>query len=81
MERPKMTEEERAAREKRHREREDRRHKEGRSGRPRKPKGLDVIDKLDVTGIYGPGRKLQLSLISCDTLADPCTSLSPRRPI
>ncbi|KAF2229809.1 Pal1-domain-containing protein [Viridothelium virens] len=55
MDRPKMTEEERAARERRHKEREERRRKEGRPGRPRKPKGLDVIDKLDVTGIYGPG--------------------------
>ncbi|KAI9664083.1 MAG: hypothetical protein M1821_007574 [Bathelium mastoideum] len=55
MERPRMTEEERTAREKRYKEREERRRKEGRPGRPRKPKGLDVIDKLDVTGIYGPG--------------------------
>ncbi|KAI9700985.1 MAG: hypothetical protein M1820_006630 [Bogoriella megaspora] len=55
MDKPKMTEEERAAREKRHKEREERRRKEGRSTRPKRPKGLDVIDKLDVTGIYGPG--------------------------
>lgn len=29
--------------------------REGRPGNPRKPKGLDLIDKLDVTGIYGSG--------------------------
>ncbi|KAF2091829.1 Pal1-domain-containing protein [Saccharata proteae CBS 121410] len=59
---------ERRRRERRHRERE-RRERDGRDGkdgkdgkersgrgdRPqRKPKGLDLIDKLDVTGIYGP---------------------------
>lgn len=62
-----MTEEERRAREQRRRDRE-RRHREraerdrdgkprDKSGRPRKPNaGLDLIDKLDVTGIYGPSR-------------------------
>lgn len=44
----------------RRRERDARREKEGRSkdGKPRptrRPHGLDVIDKLDVTGIYGQG--------------------------
>ncbi|KAH0363821.1 Pal1-domain-containing protein, partial [Aureobasidium melanogenum] len=44
----------------RRREREERREKEGRtkdgkSRSTRKPQGLDIIDKLDVTGIYGQG--------------------------
>ncbi|EEQ28117.1 mucin-1 [Microsporum canis CBS 113480] len=54
MERPRLLdpEEERRRRERRHRER-DARHK----SRPRRGNNykLDVIDKLDVTGIYGPG--------------------------
>ncbi|KAF2101262.1 Pal1-domain-containing protein [Rhizodiscina lignyota] len=57
----------RRERERRHRERgeRDRDGKDGKDGkprerskssRPRKPNaGLDLIDKLDVTGIYGPG--------------------------
>ncbi|ORY12495.1 Pal1 cell morphology protein-domain-containing protein [Clohesyomyces aquaticus] len=47
-------EEERRRRERR-RERENR-AKDGksRSSRPKKPQGLDLIDKLDVSGIYGP---------------------------
>lgn len=54
-------EEDRKRRERR-KEREERREKEGRSkdGKPkptRKPQGLDLIDKLDVTGIYGQGRE------------------------
>ncbi len=50
------SDEERKRRERHQREREAR-HKDGkpRSSRPRKPHGLDLIDKLDVTGIYGPG--------------------------
>ncbi|KAF4554993.1 PAL1-like protein [Elsinoe fawcettii] len=52
-------EEDRKRRERR-REREARREKEGKSKDPkakssRRPYGLDVIDKLDVTGIYGQG--------------------------
>jgi hypothetical protein len=46
----------------RRKEREERREKEGRTkdgkARPtKKPQGLDLIDKLDVTGIYGQGRE------------------------
>jgi hypothetical protein len=46
----------------RRKEREERREKEGRTkdgkAKPtRKPQGLDLIDKLDVTGIYGQGRE------------------------
>ena len=49
--------EDRKEREQRHQER-DRRHKER---RPRKPnRQVDIIDKLDVTGLYGPGCKLSL---------------------
>ncbi|KAI4735858.1 Pal1-domain-containing protein [Aureobasidium sp. EXF-12298] len=52
-------EEDRKRRERR-KEREERREKEGRTkdgkAKPtRKPQGLDLIDKLDVTGIYGQG--------------------------
>jgi hypothetical protein len=54
-------EEDRRRRERR-KEREERREKEGRTkdgkARPtKKPQGLDIIDKLDVTGIYGQGRE------------------------
>jgi hypothetical protein len=54
-------EEDRKRRERR-KEREERREKEGRTkdgkAKPtRKPQGLDLIDKLDVTGIYGQGRE------------------------
>ncbi|KAF3491726.1 uncharacterized protein GIQ15_01243 [Arthroderma uncinatum] len=56
MERPKLLDpdEERRRRERRHREREAR-HKDGKS-RSRRGHNykLDIIDKLDVTGIYGP---------------------------
>ena len=48
-------------RERRHREREARRKDSDGKARDKKPvkkaKGLDIIDKLDVTGIYGPGCK------------------------
>lgn len=64
-----MTEEEKRAREVRRRERErryrergekdrDGKPRERRSSKPRRPHGLDLIDKLDVTGIYGSGRML-----------------------
>ncbi|KAI5249544.1 Pal1-domain-containing protein [Aureobasidium subglaciale] len=54
------TKEEDRKRRERRKEREERREKEGRShdgkSRPtKKPQGLDLIDKLDVTGIYGQG--------------------------
>ncbi|EFQ97946.1 hypothetical protein MGYG_00982 [Nannizzia gypsea CBS 118893] len=58
MERPKLLdpEEDRRRRERRHREREAR-HRDGKSSRSRRGNNykLDIIDKLDVTGIYGPG--------------------------
>lgn len=64
MERPKHvdTEEERKRRERRRREREAR-GKEGKDGKPRSSSSkknnyqLDIIDKLDVTSIYGTGSK------------------------
>lgn len=47
--------ERRKAREERHKQ-EQERLKNG--GKPRKPgRNLDIIDKLDVTGVYGQGRK------------------------
>ncbi|GAB7345029.1 hypothetical protein MBLNU457_3446t1 [Dothideomycetes sp. NU457] len=61
MDKEKM-DEERRRRHERRRERKEREAKEGKtkdssksSARPRKAHGLDVIDKLDVTGIYGQG--------------------------
>ena len=61
--RPPRTESEERRRRERRKEREDRHRREkekvrngGRSNK--KPQGLDIIDKLDVTGIYGQGRKL-----------------------
>jgi hypothetical protein len=50
-------EDERRRRERRRREREAR-HKDGKSRSSRKPGyQLDIIDKLDVTSIYGTGSK------------------------
>lgn len=49
------TDEDRRRRERRHRERDDR-HKDDRSRSSKKPNArLDIIDKLDVTSIYGTG--------------------------
>jgi len=55
-------EEEKRRRHERRRERKEREAKEGKSkdgskpsARPKKAHGLDLIDKLDVTGIYGQG--------------------------
>ena len=50
-------EEEKKRQERRRRERE-RRHKEGSSSKSKKAdRKLDIIDKLDVTSIYGTGRR------------------------
>ena len=58
-ERPPRTESEERRRRERRKEREERHKREKEKirsgGRSRKPQGLDIIDKLDVTGIYGPG--------------------------
>lgn len=53
-------EEEKRRRHERRKERKEREAKEGKtkdgkSVRPKKAHGLDLIDKLDVTGIYGQG--------------------------
>ncbi|KAM0720542.1 hypothetical protein Q7P37_004678 [Cladosporium fusiforme] len=57
--RPPRTESEERRRRERRKEREDRHKREKEKirggGRSRKPQGLDIIDKLDVTGIYGQG--------------------------
>lgn len=62
-ERPPRTESEERRRRERRKEREERHKREkekirsgGRSG-TKKNQGLDIIDKLDVTGIYGQGRE------------------------
>lgn len=58
VERPPRTESEERRRRERRREREERHRREReRSGKTRKAQGLDIIDKLDVTGIYGQGCK------------------------
>lgn len=60
-ERPPRTESEERKKRERRKEREERHKREKEKirsgGRTRKPQGLDIIDKLDVTGIYGPGRE------------------------
>jgi hypothetical protein len=59
--RPPRTESEERRRRERRKERDDRHRREKEkirtSGRTKKPQGLDIIDKLDVTGIYGQGRE------------------------
>lgn len=49
-------------RERRHRER-DGRHRDGKHRSSRKNRQLDIIDKLDVTSIYGTGSKSSLFMI------------------
>ncbi|KAI7551378.1 hypothetical protein KC331_g2596 [Hortaea werneckii] len=80
-ERAPRTESEERRRRERRREREDRHRREAEKTRKvRKAQGLDIIDKLDVTGIYGPG------LIHHDGPFDACnphrnkTSGKSRRP-
>lgn len=70
-ERPQRTESEERRRRERRREREDRHRREAEKTRKvRKAQGLDIIDKLDVTGIYGPGRKLP-ARFRCKDMTDP----------
>lgn len=77
---PRTESEERRRRERR-KEREDRHRREKEKirtgGRSKKPQGLDIIDKLDVTGIYGQGRKLT-DVSTCTAIADEISSLPPR---
>ena len=62
-----IIDEERKRRERRRREGEttngSKKGREPPSSRTKKPRGLDLIDKLDVTGIYGPGCKFNLKFI------------------
>jgi len=64
--RPPRTESEERRRRERRKERDERHKREKEKirtgGRSKKPQGLDIIDKLDVTGIYGQGRKFMLPL-------------------
>jgi hypothetical protein len=64
--RPPRTESEERRRRERRKEREERHKREKEKirtgGRTKKPQGLDIIDKLDVTGIYGQGREYKLHL-------------------
>ena len=79
--RPPRTELEERRRRERRKEREDRHRREKEKirtgGRSKKPQGLDIIDKLDVTGIYGQGRKLTDTNI-CNSIADKVLSFPPR---
>ena len=85
-ERPPRTESEERRRRERRKEREERHRREKErirsGGKGGKPRNLDIIDKLDVTGIYGQGCKYfavesQLSAPSTDCVF----SVPPRRPI
>ena len=72
--RPPRTESEERRRAQRRKEREERHRREKEKIRKggdkmRKPQGLDIIDKLDVTGIYGQGCK---RAASHDSLSDLC---------
>lgn len=79
--RPPRTESEERRRRERRKERDDRHRREKEKvrngGRSKKPQGLDIIDKLDVTGIYGQGRKFSDRDI-CTAIADMISSLPPR---
>ncbi len=68
IDRPERTESEERRRRERRKEREERHKKEkekirkgdragGAAAPLKRPQGLDIIDKLDVTGIYGQGRE------------------------
>lgn len=65
---------------KRRERRKEREAKDGksRSGRSKRPNGLDLIDKLDVTGIYGPGRECTAPVLRL-TSADIRLSIPSRR--
>lgn len=79
--RPPRTESEERRRRERRKEREDRHRREKEKirtgGRSKKPQGLDIIDKLDVTGIYGQGRKFTCRNTST-AIADNIHSFPPR---
>ena len=65
-ERPPRTESEERRRRERRKERDERHRREKEKirsggGKMKKSQGLDIIDKLDVTGIYGQGREYLLS--------------------
>ena len=79
--RPPRTESEERRRRERRKEREDRHRREKEKirtgGRSKKPQGLDIIDKLDVTGIYGQGRTLTCRNTST-AIADKIPSFPPR---
>ena len=67
MERPERTESEERRRRERRRERDERHKREKEKIRKgersmKRPQGLDIIDKLDVTGIYGQGREYKRDL-------------------
>lgn len=90
MDKDKAIEDEKRRRERR-KEREARREKDGKSkdgksSKPhRKPQGLDLIDQLDVTGIYGQGRKSRsnepyCSMSQSDMSGQSSTTMGPLMP-
>lgn len=62
---------EKRRRERRHREREAR-HRDGKPRSSRKDRRLDIIDKLDVTSIYGTGSEWILGSIRSHILCLVC---------
>lgn len=74
-------EEERRRRERRHRERKERESGRTKDGKVRKPRGLDIIDKLDVSGIYGPSSKLIDCRFCDDWLLTDTSSVPSRWPV
>lgn len=62
-----VDDDEKRRRERRHRDREGR-TKDGKSRSGRKDRRLDIIDKLDVTSIYGTGSKYLGFLFSLSDL-------------
>ena len=79
--RPPRTESEERRRRQRRKEREERYKREGRApksgGRTKAQRNLDLIDKLDVTGIYGEGCKSAQNLMFTSPMLTKCCSISP----
>ena len=83
--RPPRTESEERRRRQRRKEREERYKREGRDpksgSRTKAQRNLDLIDKLDVTGIYGEGCEFVQHLILTSPMLTKCCSIPSRRSI
>lgn len=79
--RPPRTESEERRRRERRKEREERHRREKEKirngGKTKRPQGLDIIDKLDVTGIYGQGRESGSTIHLTSASLTEVYSLSP----